>query len=100
MGHEGDSRELRPSDPSARPADRPISRRLFIGVAAGSAAGLVLARGKGLPGAWASTPLSLPAGDGSSFNQLHLGALRSEITGATPNLVFQAVRTEDMLYLG
>jgi hypothetical protein len=100
MGQEGDSREPRPSDPRARPLDRQISRRLFIGAAAGSAAGFVLARGRGLPGAWAGTRPALESATGHSFNQLHLGALRAAITGAKPDLVFQAVRTEDMLYLG
>ena len=37
---------------------------------------------------------------GPFLNELHLGALRPDITAAKPSLVFQAVRTEDMLYLG
>jgi hypothetical protein len=100
MSQEGDSRELRSNELVARPGDRPISRRLFIGVAAGSAAGYVLARGRGLPSAWASNPPALMSATGHFLDELHLGALRTEITAAKPSLVFQAVRTEDMLYLG
>ncbi|MGA3219458.1 MAG: hypothetical protein ABSE77_10375 [Acidimicrobiales bacterium] len=100
MGREEGTREPRPGDPDPRLLGRQISRRVFIRGAVGSAAGLVLAEGRGLPGAWASTSRPLARATGPFLSELHLGALRPAITGAKPNLVFQAVRTEDMLYLG
>src|ERR1700678_1093951 len=99
MGQDEDSREQRPSDRLPRLRGLPVSRRVFIRVAAGSAAGLVLARGTGFTGAWASTP-HLTKVTGPLFGELHLGELRPDITAAKPSLVFQTVRTEDMLYLG
>ena len=82
-----------------KPGDRhEISRRSALKVIAGSAAGLVVARGAGLPVAWAGpTWRPHPAG---SRGGLDLASLRPNVGGAKPSLVFQAVRTEDMLYLG
>ncbi|MGO9661018.1 MAG: hypothetical protein ACLP7F_22025 [Acidimicrobiales bacterium] len=82
-----------------KPGDRhEISRRSALKVIAGSAAGLVVARGAGLPVAWAG-PTWRP-GLTRSLSLLTLGPLRPEVTGPKPSLVFQAVRPEDMLYLG
>ena len=82
-----------------KPGDRhEISRRSALKVIAGSAAGLVVARGAGLPAAWAG-PTWRPGPTGA-LSRLTLGSLRPEITAPKPSLVFQAVRTEDMLYLG
>ncbi|MGD0810284.1 MAG: hypothetical protein ABSA91_11330 [Acidimicrobiales bacterium] len=99
MTQEEDAQEPRPGDCLPR-LRGPISRRLFIGVAAGSAAGFVLARGRGLPSAWAGVQPALTSGTGHFLDELHLAALRSDITAAKPSLVFQAVRTQDMVYLG
>ena len=100
MGQAEDPQEPRPSDHYPRLFGLPISRRVFIRAAAGSAAGFVLYRGWGLPSSWASAPRPLARAAGPFLNELHLGALRPDITAPKPSLVFQAVRTEDMLYLG
>lgn len=82
-----------------KPSDRrEISRRAALKVMAGTAAGLVVVRGSGLPISLAST--SRPLLPGRSLSEPLLRSLRPAVTGATPSLVFQAVRTEDMLYLG
>ncbi len=96
MSVEEDSGGAQPSDQDGRLLGRPISRRVFIG----GAAGLVLARGRGIPDLWAG-PLRPMARANQPFRgQLELESLRPAITGATPTLVFQTVRLEDMLYLG
>jgi hypothetical protein len=75
-----------------------ISRRAALKVIAGSTAGLVVARSTGLPMSLASASKALVPT--RSVRGLRLGSLRPYITGPTPSLVFQAVRTVDMLYLG